>query len=144
MQVVNLVSGDRRSPEEGQSYVREDAVLGCASCPVFALHDAIIRSRTTERDSISVVVGAHARERAAPGNSSFEMVDVRRLQVASGGLIVAAILVQPGNRIGPGAPFAVLGVSWDCCPKLLCIPKAVLPQARDFRSFLRLQTSREL
>lgn len=44
-----------------------------------------------------------SRKRAAPGDATFEMVDVGRLEVWTCGLIVAAILVQPGNWIRVGA-----------------------------------------
>jgi len=40
-----------------------------------------------------LIVGAHAREGAAPGNSTFEMVDMRWFEVRACRLIVAAILV---------------------------------------------------
>jgi hypothetical protein len=102
MKVVNLVSGDRRSPEQSESYVRKGSGLSGARSPVLALHDAIIRCRTTKRDSITPVIGAHAGERTAPSNASFEVVNMRRLQVCAGRLIVAAVLIQPGDgeRLG--------------------------------------------
>jgi hypothetical protein len=100
---VNLVGGDRRSPEQSESYVSEGAVLCRARGPVFTLHHAIVRCRTAKRDSISRVVGAHAGKRTAASDSSFKVVDMRRLQVWPGRLIVAAILIQPRNRVGLGA-----------------------------------------
>ena len=100
---MNLVSGDRRSPEQGESYVSEGAALCRARGPVFTLHHAIVRCRTAKRDSISLVVGAHAGKGTAARDSSFEVVDMRRLQVWPGWLIVAAILIQTRNRVGLGA-----------------------------------------
>ena len=103
MKVVNLVGGDRRSPEEGESYVRKGSVLCGARSPVLALHDAIVRRRTTKRDSIAPVIGAHAGERTAPGNAPSEVVNMRGLQVCASRLIVAAVLIQPGDGEGIGA-----------------------------------------
>ena len=100
---MNLVGGDRRSPEQGESYVSEGAVLCRARGPVFTLHQAIVRCRTAKRDSASLVVGAHAGKGTAARDSSFKVVDVRWLQICPGWLIVAAILIQPRNRVGLGA-----------------------------------------
>jgi len=96
---MNLAGGDRRSPEQRQSYVSEDALLHRARRPILALHHAIVRGRTPKRDPISAVVGAHPGERAAPRHSPFEMEYVRRFEVRPGRLIVAAILVQPRDWI---------------------------------------------
>jgi hypothetical protein len=103
MKVVNLVGGDRRSPEEGESYVRKDSVLCGARSPVLALHDAIVCCRATKRDSIAPVIGAHAGERTAPSNASFKIVNMRGLQVCTSRLIVAAVLIEPGDGEGLGA-----------------------------------------
>lgn len=104
MKVVNLIGGDRRSPEEGESYVSKGSVLCGAPSPILALHDAIVRRRTTKRDSIALVIGAHAGEGTAPGNASFEVVNMRGLQVCAGRLIMAAVLIQPGDGERLGAP----------------------------------------
>ena len=90
---MNLVNGNRRSPEQGQSYVSEGPALCRARGPVFTLHHAIVRCRTAKRDSISFVVGAHAGKGTAASDSSSKVVDMRRLQVWPGWLIVAAILI---------------------------------------------------
>jgi hypothetical protein len=103
MKVVNLVSGDRRSPEQGESYVRKGSMLSGARSPVLALHDAVIRSRTTKRDSTAPVIGAHAGERTATSNASFEVVNMRGLQVCASRLIMAAVLIQPGDGEGLGS-----------------------------------------
>ena len=103
MEIVNLIRRDRRSLEESQSYVAEGPVLCRAPGPVFTLHDAVVRSWSAKGDPISLVVGAHAGESAAPGDASFEVINVRRLQVWPSRLIVAAVLIQPGNWVGLGA-----------------------------------------
>jgi hypothetical protein len=103
VKIVDLVGGDRRSPEQRESYVSEGALLCRARSPVLTLHYAIVRCRTAERDPVPLVVGTHTGEGAAPGHSSFEIVDVRRLQVRPGWLITAAVLIQPRNRVGIGA-----------------------------------------
>ena len=103
MEIVNLVGGDRRSPKQGQSDVAEGAVLGRAGCPVFPLHQAIVGGRSTERNSIALVIGSRAAEGTASRHSSLEMVNVRGLEIGPGRLIVASVLIQPRNRVGIGA-----------------------------------------
>ena len=100
MEIVNLVGGDRRPPEQRQSYMRERAVLGTSCGPVFALHQSVIRGRAAEGDSIPAVVGSDARKCAASGDKALEVIDVRRFQIRPSGLIMAAIPVQPWNRVG--------------------------------------------
>jgi len=101
MQVVDLVLADQRSSEQCESYVRERALLRCATGPVFTPHHAIIRSWGAEGDAVALIIAAHAGKCAAPRNPSFEMVYVRWLQVRPGWLIVTAVLIQPrdGKRI---------------------------------------------
>lgn len=103
MKIVNLVCGNRRPQEKRQSYMRESALLRRAPGPIFALHHAIIRGGTPKGNTISVIVGAHASKGTAPGNATLEMVYMRRFKIRSGWLIVAAVFVQPRNRIGVGA-----------------------------------------
>jgi hypothetical protein len=99
---VNLISGDRRSPEERQSYVSEGALLCRAAGPILTLHYAIVGRWTAKRDAISAIVGAHSGEGTASGHSTLEVENVRRFKVRPSGLIVAAILVQPRNWVGIG------------------------------------------
>src|SRR6266550_1031122 len=75
----------------------------CSGGPILSLHHAVVRCRTAKSDAISLVVSAHACKGAAPGDSTFEMVDMRRFEVWASRLIVAAILIQPGNWIRIGA-----------------------------------------
>ena len=100
MEIVNLIGGDRRPPKQGQSYMRKRTILRRSRGPIFALHQPVVSGRAAERDSISVVVGSHARECAASGDQAFEVINVGRLQVRSRRLIVAAVSVEPWNRIG--------------------------------------------
>jgi hypothetical protein len=103
MKIMNLVGRDRRSLKQRQSYMREDTLL-CRPCrPIFTLHHPVVRGRTPERDSISVIVRPHSGERAASRHPPFEMEYVRWLQVRSRRLIVTAIFVQPWNRIRIGS-----------------------------------------
>lgn len=76
VKVVYLVSGDSLSPEQRESYVSKDTLLCCPGGPVLAQHDTIIGGRTAKRDSIPLVIGAHASKGAAPGYPPFEMVNV--------------------------------------------------------------------
>lgn len=106
---MNLVGGDHRPVEQGESFVSEGAALCRARGPVFTLHHTTVRCRTAKPDSISLVVGAHAGKGTAASGSSFKVVDMRRLQVWPGWLIVASILTQPRNRVGLGA---AIGCGW--------------------------------
>jgi len=76
MKIVNLICGDRRSPEQRESYVGEDALLRRAGGPIFAVHHAVVGGGAAEGDAVTLIVGAHAGEGAAAGNAAFEMVDV--------------------------------------------------------------------
>src|SRR6266852_7993496 len=93
VKIVYLVCRDRRSPEQRQSYMREGALLRSSRAPILSLHHAVVGRRTAKSDAVSLVVGAHASEGAAPGDSTFEMIDMRRFEVCACRLIVAAILV---------------------------------------------------
>jgi hypothetical protein len=97
---MDLVCRDRRSPKQGQSYVCEGTLLCCASSPIVSLHDAVIGGWAAKSDAVSLIVGAYARKGAAASDSAFEMIDMRGFEVWASRLIVAAILIQPGNRIG--------------------------------------------
>jgi hypothetical protein len=77
----------------------ESALLRCPSSPVFTLHYSVVGGGTSERNPSSLIVRAHAGKCTAAGNPSFEVIDVRRFKVWSGGLIVAAILIKPGNWV---------------------------------------------
>jgi len=76
VKVVYLVGGDSLSPKQRESYVSKGTLLCRPGGPVLAQHDTIIGCRTAKCDSISLVVGANASKGAAPGYSSFEMVNV--------------------------------------------------------------------
>src|SRR5258708_25822174 len=69
---------------------------------MLSLHHAVVGCGTAKRDAVSLVVGAHACKGAAPGHSTFEMVDVRRFEIGACRLIVASIFVQPRNWIRIG------------------------------------------
>ncbi len=99
MEVVDLVGRDSLSLKQSESYVGKGAFLFGSGAPVLALHYPVISGRTAKRDSIPFVIGAYAREGAASGHLSLEMVNVRGFQVRSRGLIVAAVLVEPRNGI---------------------------------------------
>jgi len=99
MKVVNLVRGSHRPPEQGQSYMCENALLRSARRPILSLHYSVVRRGTAERDAVTLVIGPHARKRAAASDASLEVVNVRRFQVQTGRLIVAAVFVEPGNRV---------------------------------------------
>jgi len=78
----------------------ENTLLRRARRPIFSLHNSVVRRGTSERDAIALVVGAHTSERAAASDASLEMVNVRGFEIQTGRLIVAAVLVEPRNRVG--------------------------------------------
>ena len=100
MEIVNLIGEDRRPPKQRQSYMRKRTMLRRSRGPIFALHQPVISGRAAEPDSIAVVIGPHARERAASGDQALEVINVRGLQIRSRRLIVAAVFVEPWDRIG--------------------------------------------
>ena len=71
-----LVGGDRRSPEQCESYMSKGTPLRGSGGPILALHHAVVRGRSAESNSIPKVIGAHASEGTASGHPSFEMVNV--------------------------------------------------------------------
>ena len=71
----------------------EDALLRSSRAPKLSLHHAVVGRSTAKSDTVSLVVGARPGEGAAPGDSTFEMIDMRRFEVCACRLIVAAILV---------------------------------------------------
>lgn len=90
---MNLVCGDRRSPEQRESYMGEGALLCGSSGPILALHDAVVSCGAAKRDAIPLIVRAHARKGAGPRHATLEVVDMGRLEIRARGLIVAPILV---------------------------------------------------
>jgi len=73
--------------------VREGTVLRWSGTPIFSLHHAAVGCRTAKRDAVSLIVRAHACKGAAPGNATFEVLDMGRFEVWACRLIVAAIFV---------------------------------------------------
>ena len=100
MEVMDLVRRDRRSLEDGESCVREDSLIRLACCPVLACHVAVIRSRGAPSQTVAFVICSHAVKAAAASQLSLEVIDARELHIRSSGLVVIAILVEPGNRVG--------------------------------------------
>jgi len=107
VKIVDLVCRGSLPLKQGESYVGERPSLRSARGPVFSLHKPVIGCGCAEGDPIASVVGAYTREIGAPGNTAFEMVDVRWLKARAGRLVVAAVLVQPRYRIGISA--AIVG-----------------------------------
>jgi len=122
VKIVNLIGRDRRPLKKRKSYMGEDAALGGASSPVFALHHAVVGGGAAEGDAISMIVCTDAGEGAATRDAAIEMVDVRRLEIEAGGLIVTAVFVEPGNWVWVGTAVGggellrrrLRGVAADC------------------------------
>ena len=103
MKIVDLICGNELSPEQRKSNVGESSVLRRTRGPVIAGHDAVIGSLVAKWDSVSLIIGAHAGKGAATRYFSLEVVNVRRLQIRTRGLVVAAVFIQPGNWVWVGA-----------------------------------------
>jgi len=99
MKIMDLVRGDRRSLEYGESGVREDGSVGLASRPVLAGHVAVVGGRSAPREAVSFVIRAHTVEAIAAGQLSLEVIDAGEFDIRHGSLIVIAVLVEPGNGI---------------------------------------------
>ncbi len=94
---MDLIGRDRLALKKRESYMSENSLLDCSGCPVFAGHDTVVGCRATECDAIPLVIGSHARKRAAASDPALEMVNVGRFQIGARRLIMATILVEPGN-----------------------------------------------
>ena len=70
MKVVNWLRGDRRPPEERQSYVRERTLLSSNCCPIFSLHHSVVCCGTAKGNLISLIVCSHAGEGAAASDAN--------------------------------------------------------------------------
>ena len=102
---MDLVAArDRRSLEEGQSYMTEGAYLGRPGCKILSPDKREVCAWGTKSNPITLVVGPHAGEIIATCNVALEVIDIRRFHSRSWRLIVAPIFVQPGNRVGIGTP----------------------------------------
>ncbi len=111
MKIMNLVFRGSLPPKQCKSYMSECACLQSASGKVFSLHKSVVGCPCAERNAVALIVGAHTGEISAPGDSPFEMENVRRFQVWACGLVMTAILIQPRYRIGISA--AIVGMqSW--------------------------------
>ena len=100
---MDLIRGDELSPEQRQSNVGKSSVLRRTRGPVIAGHDSVIGSLVAKWDSVSLIIGAHAGKGAAARYFSLEVINVRRLQIWTRGLIVAPILIEPWNWVWVGA-----------------------------------------
>jgi len=100
---VNLILRSSLPLKQRQSYVGECSDLRSASREVFPIHKSVVRSRSAKCDSIAFIISANAREIGTPADSALEMIDVRWLQLRTSRLIMAAVLIQPRNRIRIGA-----------------------------------------
>ena len=99
MEIVNLVCRDRRSLEYSESGVSEDSLMGLTRSPILACHIAVVTGRSAPREAIPFIVGTHSVKAIAACQLSFEVIDVRELDIRHGALIVIAILVEPGDWI---------------------------------------------
>src|SRR5579863_4548144 len=82
----------------------ESALLRGSRGPVFALHHTEIRGRCAECDAVTLTVRASPAKRAAARDAALEVINVRGFERRAGRLIVAAVFVEPRNRVGINTP----------------------------------------
>ena len=112
---MDLVCRDRRSLEQGQSYMGERPLLCCSGRPVFALHHSVVRRGAAKRDALSLIVGPHAGEGATASDTTLEMINMRWFEIGACRLIMTAILIQPRNRVRIGTAVCSLKrLIWEC------------------------------
>jgi hypothetical protein len=83
---VYLIFGNRRSPEQCESYMGEGALLRSSGGPIFSLHRAVIRCGTAKRDPIPLFISTHACKGAAASNSAALSLLPLAIPYASGAL----------------------------------------------------------
>ena len=98
MKIVNLIRRDSLPLEQRKSYVGKSSLDWLPSSKVFAGHVAEVGCGCAEGQPVAFVVSPHASEAGAASKLAFEMIDVGKLYVGLGRLIMIAILIQPGNR----------------------------------------------
>ena len=75
------------------------ALMRLTRRPIFARHVAVVGGGSAPGEAIAFVIGSHAVEAVAARQLSLEVIDVRKLDIRHRGLIVIAVLVEPGNGI---------------------------------------------
>src|SRR5438552_4903645 len=99
VKVVHLVVGDRLSPEERESEVRpRSAARPPLRGPALALHERVVRRPRAEGEPVAGAVDARSDEFGGAGDATLEVVDAGWLQPRPR-LVMAAVLVQPRNRV---------------------------------------------
>jgi hypothetical protein len=71
-------------------------LVGVVSREVFSLHKSLVGCGCAKCNSVAFIVIAHAGEIGTPGDSPFELPNVRRLRLWVSRLIMATVLIQPG------------------------------------------------
>jgi hypothetical protein len=99
MKIMDLVRGDRRSLEYGESGVSEYGLVGLARSPILTRHVAVVGGRSAPGEAIAFIIRAHAVEAIAAGQLSLKVIDAREFDIRHGSLIVIAVLVKPWNRV---------------------------------------------
>src|SRR5438128_4239108 len=87
------------SPIRAKSEVRpRSAARQPLRGPALALHERVVRRPRAEGEAVAGAVDARPDEFGCAGDATFEMVDIGLLH-PSARLVVAAVLVQPWNRV---------------------------------------------
>ena len=99
MEIMNLVCGDRRSLEDGQSCVSKDPFLSLPCRPVFPSHEAVVGGRSAPSQPVAFIISTHPVEPAATRQRSFEVIDAGKFDVRHCGLVMVTILIEPRNGV---------------------------------------------
>ena len=92
---MDLVCRDSLSLKEGESYMSERPEPGHTTGKIFAVEEREVGARGAEGDAVALVVGSHAGEIVCPRHSSLEVIDIGRVHLGPGRLVMAPVLVEP-------------------------------------------------
>ena len=76
MKIVDLIRRDRRSLEQRESYMAENALLGLPRREIFSGHKAEVGSGSAEGQTIAFVVCSHTGETRTARDLPFKVEDV--------------------------------------------------------------------
>jgi len=113
MEIMNLVCGDRRSLEDGQSCVSKDPFLSLPCRPVFPSHDAVVGGWSAPSQPVAFIIRAHPVEPAAAAQLSLEVINAGKFDVRHGGLVVVTIFIEPRDRVRTCPAVGRFMILWD-------------------------------
>ena len=73
--IVDLIRGDRRSPEDCESSVGEGRLVRPTARPVFARHVVVVSGGSAPGQAVSLIIGTHAVEAIAASQLSLKVIN---------------------------------------------------------------------